>query len=238
MSNEKEKNNPQEPNEVEASLETTPSAEEKAPEEKPKKAVKAKKSEDSDEVAKAAPKKEVAAQTTEDKAAAPKEVAPKKEETPPPPEPGKYGELLQANGFSPTHLGKDAKGTEMVDIKSTELREVSEFLRDNSASKFDLLVYVAGVDWKDRLEVVYYLYSTQSFESLILKATAADEKLPSVTSVWPTADWHERETYDLFGITFEGHPNLKRILMPSDWLGFPLRKDYKVEDPRLVWNER
>lgn len=166
--------------------------------------------------------------------------APKKEQAPPPPppEPGRYGQLLMANGFSPTALGKDATGIEIIELKSVELRDACRFLRDSSASQFDLLVSVSGVDWKDRLEAVYHLYSTKTFDKVALKATAVDEKLPSVVSVWQTADWHERETYDLFGIVFEGHPNLTRILMPSDWIGYPMRKDYKVDDPRLVWNER
>jgi NADH-quinone oxidoreductase subunit C len=71
-----------------------------------------------------------------------------------------------------------------------------------------------------------------------MKVNAVDEHVSSLTPVYPAADWHEREAFDLFGIVFDGHPNLKRILMPSDWIGYPMRKDYKVTDPRLVWNER
>jgi NADH-quinone oxidoreductase subunit C len=151
---------------------------------------------------------------------------------------GQYGQFLMANGFSPTALGNDAVGIEMIGIKANELLAVAQCLRDNNAAQFDLLLSVSGVDWKDRLEAVYHLYSTRTFHKMLLKVTALDEKVPSVVSVWQTADWHERETYDLFGIVFEGHPNLKRILMPSDWIGYPLRKDYKMDDPRLVWNER
>ncbi|HWV45928.1 MAG TPA: NADH-quinone oxidoreductase subunit C, partial [Nitrospira sp.] len=81
-------------------------------------------------------------------------------------------------------------------------------------------------------------YSTKSHKYLALKVTAVNEHSPSLMPVWPAADWHERETYDLLGIHYDGHPNLTRILMPTDWLGHPLRKDYKVNDPRLVWNER
>lgn len=178
------------------------------------------------------------APAAEKPAAAAKAAPPKKEEPPPPPEPGRYGQLLLANGFHPTALGNAANGQETLELKANELLEACRFLRDNDGAQFDLLVSVSGVDWQDRLEAVYHLYSTKTFDRLAVKATAVDEKLPSVVSVWMTADWHERETYDLFGIVFEGHPNLKRILMPADWVGYPMRKDYKVEDPRLVWNER
>jgi NADH-quinone oxidoreductase subunit C len=111
-----------------------------------------------------------------------------------------------------------------------------EVLRDQA--DFDLLLSCSGVDWKDRLESVYHLYSTKTHKYVALKVTAENEHSPSLTPVWPAADWHERETYDLVGIHYDGHPNLTRILMPIDWLGHPLRKDYKVDDPRLVWNER
>lgn len=186
------------------------------------------------EVSAASPAKEVVAS----KAPTVKAESAAKEAPPPPPEPGRYSQLLMANGFSPTPLGKDNAGVEMLELKADELREACRLLRDSSGSLFDLLVSVSGVDWKERLEAVYHLYSTKTFDKLVIKATAKDEKLPSVVPVWQTADWHERETYDLFGIVFEGHPNLKRILMPSDWIGYPLRKDYELKDPRLVWNER
>lgn len=121
-----------------------------------------------------------------------------------------------------------------------------ELLRDNPDCRFDLLVYCAGVDLRTKeaasLESVYLIFSTEKHTSIIVKILAElhdDEYYsPSLMPVWPAADWHERETYDLFGIHYKGHPGLKRILMPEDWMGYPLRKDYKVDDPRLVWNQR
>jgi len=151
---------------------------------------------------------------------------------------GAFGQALVDAGFSPVALGPDATGCEMIDVAAQDWARVASALRNSSVAPLDLLVSVSGVDWKESLQAVYHLYATSSNQRLAVKVTAQDEKIPSVVSVWPTADWHERETYDLFGILFEGHPNLARILMPSDWLGFPMRKDYKVEDPRLVWNER
>jgi len=85
-----------------------------------------------------------------------------------------------------------------------------------------------------RFEVNYHLLSLDRRERLRLKLRVAgnDPTVPSVTSIWPTANWHERENFDLFGIHFEGHPDLRRILMPDDWEGHPLRKDYPVEGYR------
>lgn len=228
MSNEQEKDTLKP--EASAEGEAASTGEEK-PKPVPKKAVK------KSEPAEAGEKPAVAAKA-DGEASAQKEPVKKEVEPPPPPEPGRYGQLLIANGYSPKALGKDAGGMEMIELQAKELQDACRFLRDSDASRFDLLVSVSGVDWKDRLEVVYHLYSTHTFERLCLKATAIDGKLPSLMPVWHGADWHERETYDLFGIIFEGHPNLTRILMPSDWIGHPLRKDYVVEDPRLVWNER
>ncbi len=161
---------------------------------------------------------------------------PAEKEPPPPPEPGEYGKRLESAKIPVTHLGKDAMGIEMIELDHANLLRGAEFLRDEC--RFDLLVSCAGVDWKDYLESVYHLYSLETHQTLVLKVKAVDEHSPSVTPVWPAADWHERESYDLMGIHYDGHPDLRRILMPTDWLGHPLRKDYKVDDPRLVWNER
>jgi NADH-quinone oxidoreductase subunit C len=100
-------------------------------------------------------------------------------------------------------------------------------------------VSVTGVDLKTHRESVYHLYSTETYTYLVVKIAAdANEHSPSLYPVWPAVDWHERESYDLLGIHYDGHPNLVRILMPDDWLGHPLRKDYTEDDPRLVWNRR
>lgn len=150
---------------------------------------------------------------------------------------GEYGKALESAKIPVKHLGLDAGGVEMIDIAPADLLKAGEFLRDKS--QFDLLLSCSGVDWKDRLESVYHLYSTKSHKYLAVKVTAdANGHSPSLMPIWPAADWHERESYDLLGIHYDGHTNLTRILMPTDWLGHPLRKDYKVNDPRLVWNER
>jgi NADH-quinone oxidoreductase subunit C len=92
---------------------------------------------------------------------------------------------------------------------------------------------LSGVDYaKDVLGVVYHLCSMTKRHKITLKADvpAADPRLPSVVSVWPSAGWHEREAYDMFGILFTGHPDLRRILLPEDYPGHPLRKDFKVPE--------
>lgn len=165
-----------------------------------------------------------------------KPAAPAKAEAPPP-EPGEYGQKLASKGFNVEHLGKDAMGVEMVRLQRDKLLDASTFLRDGCG--FDLATCCSGIDWKTHRESVYHLYGTENHTFLAVKVNADDQDhTPSLTGVWPAVDWHEREAYDLLGIIYDGHPKLERILMPSDWLGHPLRKDYKVTDPRLVWNER
>jgi NADH/F420H2 dehydrogenase subunit C len=153
---------------------------------------------------------------------------------------GVYGSLLEGNGFEGlTHLGADAKGIEGIRVPREQLLAVGAFLKAHESCLFDFLVSVSGVDLKTHRETVYHLHSLTTSQWLILKVDAdAQERSPSLYPVWPAVDWHERESYDLMGIVYEGHPDLRRILMPTYWLGHPLRKDYVQDDPRLVWNNR
>lgn len=152
---------------------------------------------------------------------------------------GIFGAFLESKGLAPEHLGSDAKGTEMIRVAASELISAGELLKQDVSTAFDMLWLVTGVDWRTHRETVYHLYSTVHFHTVILKVTAnAADESPSLYPVWPAVDWHEREAYDLLGIHYIGHPDLRRILMPTYWLGHPLRKDYKEEDPRLVWNRR
>ena len=151
---------------------------------------------------------------------------------------GPVGQALQAHGVSMTDAGKDATGTESITVESTCLLKAAEFLRDTQ--QFDLLSSCTAMDWKTHRESIYHLYSFVTNQSLILRVLADEqERSPSLMPIWPAADWHEREAYDLMGIVYEGHPDLRRILMPNYWQGFPLRKDYDPDaDKRLVWNHR
>ena len=122
-------------------------------------------------------------------------------------------------------------------IAPDRIADVCLELRNNPATYFDFLSSITGVDYgveAGRFGVVYHLASIPYKTQLTLKVSTENNRdlnnlpsFPTVSTVYRTADWHERETYDLLGIFFEGHPDLRRILLPDDWEGFPLRKDYK-----------
>lgn len=140
-----------------------------------------------------------------------------------------------------------AASTDMptVYVDRGQLLELCDRLRNDPAFQFSFLADVTAADYfpaTPRFEVVYHLaclgsafsvggHSPAPARRLRLKVQLAgdDARIPSVASIWPTAGWPEREVFDLFGIGFEGHPDLRRILMPDDWEGFPLRKDYPVQ---------
>ena len=114
-------------------------------------------------------------------------------------------------------------------VESNSILEVCRFLNQTAGLDFDYLVNLTGVDYLDYLEVVYHLASLKRNHSLILKSKCHDREqpvVPSVTSVWQGADFQEREAYDLLGIRFEGHPNMKRIFLWEGFQGYPLRRDY------------
>jgi len=121
-------------------------------------------------------------------------------------------------------------------IVPDQIAEVCLELRDNPATYFDFLSNLSGVDYgitENRFGVVYHLASIPYHTQLTLKVSQANSRapddlphFPSVSSVYKTAEWHEREAYDMVGIWFENHPDMRRILLPDDWEGFPLRKDY------------
>jgi len=119
----------------------------------------------------------------------------------------------------------------------THLRPLAQFLAGESDLAFNLLSDITCVDRfpvEPRFELNYHLVALARRDVLRLRAKlpGQDPVIETVTSVWPTANWHEREIFDLFGVRFEGHPDLQRIFMPEDWEGFPLRKDYPTEGPR------
>lgn len=126
-------------------------------------------------------------------------------------------------------------GQRFLDVKRDRVHEILAMLRDDPELRFDFLQDLCGVDYlnqgrPERFCVVYNLYSTTTHTQFRLKAFVPEEdpSLDSVSDLWPAADWAERETYDFYGITFTGHPNLKRIQLPFDYEGHPMRKDYPL----------
>jgi NADH-quinone oxidoreductase subunit C len=127
-----------------------------------------------------------------------------------------------------------SRGELYLRIASASLLDVCLYLRDEERWGFNFLAFVSGVDWlgkEPRFEVVYHLRSLRNNMRVGLKVDVPDETvaLPSVSGIWKTADWLEREVFDLFGIRFTDHPDLRRIMMPDDWEGHPYRKDYPLE---------
>jgi NADH-quinone oxidoreductase subunit C len=125
----------------------------------------------------------------------------------------------------------------IITVERGRLAEIALYTRDEE--KFDMLADLTAVDWpkrEKRFDVVLNLYSFAKNERLRLKAHAGDgEQVPSTVGVWLAADWLEREVFDMFGIVFSGHPNLKRILLPDEWQGYPLRKDYDILQQDTAW---
>ncbi len=126
------------------------------------------------------------------------------------------------------------RGQTSVTVKKEDILAVCTFLKDECG--YDFLTDVCGVDYlgqAPRFMVVYQLYSIGAHQRLRLKAPVeeSDCRIDSVTGIWSAANWLEREVWDMFGIDFKGHPDLRRILLPDDWEGHPLRKDYPVQGP-------
>jgi NADH-quinone oxidoreductase subunit C len=120
-----------------------------------------------------------------------------------------------------------------IKIAPEHVRDIAVFLRDDERTLFDSLMLLTGMDYtQGRLGVVYHLHSMKWNHKIVLKVevTVDQPHVHSVESVWKTANWHEREAFDMYGLLFDGHSDLRRILMPDDWEGYPLRKDYQVPE--------
>ncbi|MGE5246427.1 MAG: NADH-quinone oxidoreductase subunit C [Betaproteobacteria bacterium] len=120
-------------------------------------------------------------------------------------------------------------------VEAARLLEAARYLRDAPDAAFDFCSDATATDWPpraERFDIIYCLYSTRHRHRVRLKARAAEHQpVPSLTALWPAADWLEREIWDMFGVNLTGHPDRRRILMPEDWQGHPQRKDYPLEGP-------
>ena len=121
-------------------------------------------------------------------------------------------------------------------IPAAGFHSLCQTLKDDPELAFDLLLCVSGVDWGKELGVTYHLSSTTLKHELVLKVKTEDRENPvfdTVADLWMTAEFHEREVYDMFGIRFNGHPDLRRMFLDESWVGYPLRKDY-VDEVNIV----
>lgn len=156
-----------------------------------------------------------------------------------PPELAGRAVIRKLQSFHPGAVASvsEFRGQLTVVVPPGLIHSVCEYLRSDPEAGFNFLVDITAVDRypvEPRFEVVYHLRAMKTGQRLRLKARLSGDhpRLESVVGLWPAADMLEREVYDLFGIHFLGHPNLRRLLMPDDWEGYPLRKDYPVEGYR------
>lgn len=134
-------------------------------------------------------------------------------------------------------------GQQILRVKKGSYLELCNFLHDDEGALFDMCTDLTAIHWPERagqeFDVVILLYSVPKNRRLRVKVSLADgEACPSVTPIWAGADWMEREVFDMFGIRFDGHPDLRRILLPADWPGYPLRKEYPIEYRDNEWTDK
>jgi NADH-quinone oxidoreductase subunit C len=144
-------------------------------------------------------------------------------------------EAFGAEVLEASYINELAKEVPTLVITNERWHEVAPFLKEDEQLGFDYLSDLHGVDYEDRMEVYYHLYSYKNRQSVAVKVKTSREQssVPSVMNVWQGANWNERETFDLLGIHFPGHRDLRRILLPDDWVGYPLRKDYVQYDEEV-----
>ena len=159
-------------------------------------------------------------------------------------EPKEIAEIIRDRYPAEVKEIKEFRGQVSVIVKRDRVKEIMKYLHQTPELYFDYLQDLCGVDHsgrkEPRFEVVYHLYSIRHRHTIRIKAEVPEDNcaIDSVTDIWAGANWHERECYDLFGIKFNGHPDLRRILLPEDWEGHPLRKDYplKADLGEMEWN--
>ncbi|MDZ4837797.1 MAG: NADH-quinone oxidoreductase subunit C [Candidatus Melainabacteria bacterium] len=153
---------------------------------------------------------------------------------PPPQKPAVFGPFLADHGITTERLDDHAGGVECIVVTPEHIQKVLKLLRSSDETKLNLLLTITGVDSKETFDSVYHLWSYNNLNQLVIKVrvkkTEVEEgqlpMVPSLSRFWKAANWHERETYDLVGIRYLGHPYLRRILNTWDWDGHPLRRDY------------
>jgi len=175
---------------------------------------------------------------------APKPPVKKKEEGPKPTDASAHPLVKKLKSKFGDAVGDASEFVGQLSIKvaGEQIVAMCTFLRDDKESSFDYLSDLTCVHYPDNktapFEVVYNLYSIPANERVRLKVQTTESGIESVTSVWPAANWPEREVFDLFGVRFSNHPDLRRLLLPPDWEGHPLRKDFPLEFVENAWTEK
>jgi NADH-quinone oxidoreductase subunit C len=176
-------------------------------------------------------------------AGAPKPPVKKKDEGPKPTDASDHPLVKKLKAKFGDVIGEAVEfiGQLSVNVNGQQIVEVCDYLKSDQENSFNYLSDLTCVHYPDRreapFEIVYNLFSIDDNERVRLKVRTSGS-VDSVTGVWPAANWLEREVYDLFGVTFTNHPDLRRLLLPPDWEGYPLRKDYPLEFIENAWTER
>ncbi len=126
--------------------------------------------------------------------------------------------------------GKEKDGRKVIKVARENLLALMQEFKSQGYN----LSLTTGVDYIDHIEVVYHIYNLEKNEYIIVKTETSDNHVPSLMSLWMSADWDEREQYDLIGVVFDGHPNLKRLFLPEGWMGHPLRKSYDLSKTQYI----
>ena len=144
-------------------------------------------------------------------------------------------EIIKKIKSSFKNVSVDENHSQRIIVSSNEWEELSKFLKNDYELFFDSMMCITGIDEGIESEYLAVMYNLHSMKykhkiEVYIQISKSEPKVPSVEQIWRIADWFEREIYDMYGIEFEGHRDLRRILLPSDWEGFPLRKDYKFPE--------
>lgn len=129
---------------------------------------------------------------------------------------------------------EETKGKDGRRVLKVERSNFLQLMKELKEQGFDHLSLITAVDWRDRIELVYHLHNTQTDNYVVVKSDTIDNTFPSVMHLWTSADWDEREQWDMMGVWFEGHENLKRLFLPESWTGHPLRKNYDLSKVQYI----
>ncbi len=177
-------------------------------------------------------------------AGTPKPPVKKKDEGPKPTDASSHPLVKKLKDKFGASIGEASEfiGQLSINVVGEQIVAICNFLKDDEKEAFDYLSDMTCVHYPERkaapFDLVYNLYSISANERVRLKVQSSEEGVESVTSVWPAANWLEREVFDLFGVRFSNHPDLRRLLLPPDWEGYPLRKDYPLEFIENAWTEK